>query len=104
MSTPSTHPNPSGLDAHRRGRIQEGVAIGLALLVLVATFVVAATSVAGETVSSASRTDGVVGLSLDEPETERCEQSVTIAVIADGSIVSDHVCSFGPSHATTASG
>ena len=32
-------------DAHRRGRVQEGVAIVLALIVLVATFVVATTSV-----------------------------------------------------------
>ena len=104
MSTPSTHPNPFDLDAHRRGRMQEGVAIVLALLVLVATFVVAAMSVAEGTVSSASRTDIVVGHSLSEPVSDRCEQSVTIVVITDDSTVHDHVCSFGRIPLATTSG
>ncbi|MEO0493724.1 MAG: hypothetical protein AAF081_09930 [Actinomycetota bacterium] len=79
------------------------MAIVLALLVLVATFVVATTSVTEGTVPEVSRTDGVVDLSLLEREAERCKQSVVIAVIADGSTVRERVCSSGPS-ATTASG
>ena len=76
--------------------MQEGVAIALALLVLVTTFVVGTTSVAGGTVSSASRTGTV------HPG---CEQSITIVVVvADGSTAADRVCSFGPSSATDPSG
>lgn len=105
MSTPSTQPNQSVRDPQRRGRMQEGAAIGLALLVLVATFVVASTSVVGETVSPTSRTDRATGLTLFEREHERCEHPITIVVVAsDGSAATDHVCSFGRPLATTTSG
>ena len=90
-----SHPNPTVRDAHRRGRVQEGVAIALALLILVTTLVVGTTSVAGGTVPSASRTDAV---------RPGCEHAITIVVVADGSTASDRICSFGPSSATDPSG
>ncbi|MEM9464197.1 MAG: hypothetical protein AAGA90_02435 [Actinomycetota bacterium] len=84
-------------DAHRRGRVQEGVAIVLALIVLVATFTVAATSVAGGTVPPASRT-GEVGFVPVGDDSERCDQSITITVVADGATATDRICSFGQVH------
>lgn len=81
-------------DAHRRGRVQEGVAIVLALIVLVTTFVVAAASVAGGMVPSASRTDGD-GFVTTHDESEVCDQPIRIAVVTDGATVSDRICSFG---------
>ena len=84
-------------DAHRRGRVQEGVAIVLALIVLVATFVVAATSVAAGTVPVASRTEGA-GLVSTLDESGRCDQTISITIVADGATATDRICSFGPSH------
>ena len=95
-ANPSTHPNLVRLDAHRRGRVQEGVAIGLALVVLVATFVVAGFTVAGGTVSSASRTVSPVGAASLAELTDPCPESIPIAVISDGIVASDRVCPFGP--------
>ena len=66
----------------------------LALLVLVATFVVATTSVAGGMASPASRT-GIV---------ERCEQPIVITVVAGGRTATDLVCSFGHSSTPESSG
>ena len=95
--TPSTQPIPTRSGAHRRERVQEGAAIVLALLVLVATLVVATTSVAGGTVPLASRTEVVDGSGADGPGRERCERSIVITIVADGATAADHVCSFGPS-------
>ena len=85
-ATPSTHPNSIVRDAHRRGRVQEGVAIVLALIVLVATFVVAASSVAAGTVPAASRTEAA----------NECDHAITVTIVADGATALDRVCSFGP--------
>lgn len=95
--TPSPHPNFMLRDTHRRGRVQEGVAIVLALIVLATTFVVAATSVAGGMVPSVSRTDGA-GFVTTLDESEHCEQPITITVVTDGAAASDRICSFGQTH------
>jgi uncharacterized cupredoxin-like copper-binding protein len=93
-ATPSAHPNPIVGDAHRHGRVQEGVAIVLALIVLVATFVVAATSVAAGTVPAASRTEAA----------DEREQSMSITVVAEGASFTDRICSFGPHDLTPLTG
>ena len=93
---PSTHPNLVRPDAHRRGRVQEGVAIGLALVVLVATFLVAGLTVAGGTVPSASRTVNPVGAALLAESTDPCPDSIPIVVSSDGIVARDRVCPFGP--------
>lgn len=93
---PSTHPNLARPDVHRRGRVQEGVAIGLAIVVLVATFMVAGLTVAGGTVPSASRTESPAGETPATEPTDHCTAVTPIAVIADGIEASDRVCSFGP--------
>ncbi len=83
--------------------MQEGVAIVLALIVLVATFVVATTSVTGGTASPVSRTD-IVAVSEASRLGDRCDQPDPITVVADGVAAADHVCSFGPSSHPSRSG
>ena len=95
-ANPSTHPNLVRRDTNRRGRVQEGVAIGLAVVVLVATFVVAGVMVAGETVSSASRTVTPVGAASLAELTDPCPDSTPVAVISDGASARDRVCPLGP--------
>lgn len=95
-ANPSTHPNLVRPDAHRRGRVQEGVAIGLAVVVLVATFVVAGLMVAGGTVSSASRTVSSVGAAPHAELTDLCPDPTPVAVISDGASARDRVCPLGP--------
>lgn len=94
--TPPTHPNLLRRDADRRGRVQEGVAIVLALLVLAATFVVAAASVAEGTVPSASRTEAVDPVTTPDGS-ERCERTITVTIVTEGATAIDRICSFGPS-------
>ena len=95
-ANPSTHPNLVRPDAHRRGRVQEGVAIGLAIVVLVATFLVAGLTVAGGTVPSASRTVNPVGAAPLAESTDPCPDSIPIVVSSDGIVARDRVCPFGP--------
>lgn len=95
-ANPSTHPNLARLDAHRRGRVQEGVAIGLAVVVLVATFMVAGLTVAGGTVSSASRTVIPVGAASLTELTDPCPDPISVAIFSDGVEVGDRVCPLGP--------
>jgi len=73
-----TASNPSQADAHRRARAQERVAIGMAVMVLVATAVVANASVAGGMSPLVSRT---------EAPADQC---------LDGSSISRSVCPSGP--------
>ena len=89
---PLHHPDLPDLDAQRRGRVQEGVAIGLAIAVLIATFLVAGFSVAGGTVPSASRIenpDAIPPSALDD----QCLSGGP--VIVDDLLAGDRVCPLG---------
>lgn len=84
-----TASNPLRADAHRRARAQERVAIGMAVMTLVATAVVANASVAGGMSPSVSRTEVSAG---------QCH---------DGALISRSPCPSGPPtpsphHPTTA--
>ena len=78
-----------------RGRVQEGVAIGLAIVVLIATFVVAGLSVAEGTVPPASRTEGSETTISPSGVSGQCPNRESIVVISDGVSVRDRVCPFG---------
>ena len=89
---PFPHPHQIHLDAQRRGRVQEGVAIGLAIIVLIATFVVAGLSVVDGTVPSASRTERSDAI----PPTVAGEDCLGDGlVIVDDPAAGDRVCPFG---------
>ena len=89
---PLHHPVLADCDAQRRGRVQEGVAIGLAIAVLIATFVVAGLSVAGGTVPSASRIENPDAISPPALD-DQCLSGGP--VIVDDLLAGDRVCPFG---------
>ncbi len=101
MPTRTFSSNPALLDAERRARAQERVAVGLAAVVLVVTAVTATTPVADGMASSVSRTGAEVDpMSPLSTSDDRCHDgvpTVLIDVIDDpgGPIVHDTVCPFG---------
>jgi len=83
------------IDAHRRDRVQEGVAIALAVVVLIATLVVAGLSVAGGTVPPASRTESSAPTISPPGVFDQCPAGEPVAVTSNGVSVPARVCSFG---------